>query len=367
MEQIVADRRKYIPRENLRLPPHTRDIEIDYTALSFVAPQKVRFRYKLEGHDSDWQDPQNRRQAFYTDLPPGNYRFHVIASNNDGVWNEAGAEAGFIVLPAFHQTALFRIVCVVAVVGTLGLFYMLRLRRLAAAMQARFEERLEVRERIARNLHDTLLQGIYSASIHFDLANTRLQENSPAKPAVERGLDLLRQVSQEGRKALRSLRSRQTSSEGLEQALSLLPKEFALPENVDFVVATDSQPRVLRPLVRDEAYLIAREAVINAFRHAQASKIEVEVGYASRHLRVTVRDNGCGIDSQLLRTGREGHWGLPGMRERAEKIGGKLSVLSGVDAGTEMELSVPGTLAFQDGSASRFWTWLSRLYPRKRK
>ncbi len=366
VEQIVADRRKYIPRENLRLPPHTRDIEIDYTALSFVAPQKVRFRYKLEGHDSDWQDPQNRRQAFYTDLLPGNYRFHVIASNNDGVWNEAGAEAGFVVLPAFYQTALFRILCIVAVAGTLGLFYILRLRRLAAAMQARFEERLEVRERIARNLHDTLLQGIYSASIHFDLANSGLQEDSPAKPAVERGLVLLRQVSQEGRNALRSLRSRQSSSEGLEHALSLLPKEFALPENIDFVVATDGQPRVLRPLVRDEAYLIAREAVINAFRHAQASKIEVEVGYASRSFRVMVRDNGCGIDSQLLRTGREGHWGLPGMRERAEKIGGRLNVLSGVDAGTEIELSVPGALAFQDGSASRFWTWLPRLYPQKR-
>jgi signal transduction histidine kinase len=184
---------------------------------------------------------------------------------------------------------------------------------------------------------------------------------------VKRGLELLRQVNQEGRNALRSLRSRQASSEGLEQALSLLSKEFAFPENIDFVVTTHGQPRALRSLVRDEAYLIAREAVINAFRHAQASKIEVEVGYGSRRLRVMVRDNGCGIDSQLLRTGREGHWGLPGMRERAEKIGGKLNVLSGVDAGTEMELSVPGMLAFHDGSASRFWTWLPRLYPRKRQ
>jgi len=367
LEQIVADGKTYLPDRSVRLPPRTRDIEIDYTALSLVAPQKVRFRYKLEGHDSDWQDPLNRRQAFYTDLPPGNYRFHVIASNNDGVWNEAGAEVGFVVLPAFYQTALFRIFCVVAAVGILGLLYVLRLRRLAAAMQARFEERLEVRERIARNLHDTLLQGIYSASIHFDLANNRLQEDSPAKPAVERGLDLLRQVSQEGRNALRSLRSRQTSSDGLEQALSLLPKEFALPENIDFLVATEGQPRVLRPLVRDEAYLIAREAVINAFRHAQATKIEVEVDYASRNLRVLVRDNGCGIDSQLLRTGREGHWGLPGMRERAEKIGGKLEVLSGVDAGTEIALSVPGPLAFQDASTSHFWKWLLSLYPERRR
>jgi signal transduction histidine kinase len=147
----------------------------------------------------------------------------------------------------------------------------------------------------------------------------------------------------------------------------LLSKEFALPENIDFVVATDGQPRVLRPLVRDEAYLIAREAVINAIHHAQASKIEVEVCYGSRQLRVMVRDNGCGIDSQLVRTGREGHWGLQGMRERAEKIGGRLNVLSGVDAGTEIELSVPGALAFPDTSGGRFWTWLLGLYPRKRR
>ncbi len=366
VEQIVADRKKYIPRENLRFPSHTRELEIDYTALSLTVPQKVRFRYKLDGHDSDWQDPQNRRQAFYTDLAPGNYRFHVIASNNDGLWNEAGAQVGFSVLPAFYQTALFRVFCIVAAVGTLAVLYLLRLRSLAAAMQARFEERLEVRERIARNLHDTLLQGIYSASIHFDLANNRLPEDSPAKPAMERGLDLLRQVSQEGRNALRSLRSRQTSSDGLEQALSLLPKEFVLPENIEFVVTTDGQPRGLRPLVRDEAYLIAREAVINAFHHSQATKIGVEVDYVSRNLRILVRDNGCGIDSQLLRIGRDGHWGLAGMRERAERIGGRLEVLSGVDAGTEIELSVPGALAYKDASAGQFWKWL-RLYPARRR
>ena len=367
VEQIVADRKKYIPRENLRFPPHTRDLEIDYTALSFVAPQKVRFRYKLEGHDADWQDPQNRRQAFYTDLPPGNYRFHVIASNNDGVWNEAGAEVGFEVLPAFYQTAWFRILSVFAAAGILGLIYVLRLRHLAARMQTRFEERLEERERIARDLHDTLLQGIYSASLHFNLADARLPEDSPAKSAVKRGSELLIQVSQEGRNALRSLRASEATSDGLEHALSRLPKEFSLPPSIDFQVATEGQPRLLRPLVRDEAYLIAREAVINAFRHARATKIEVEVIYASSHLRIMVRDNGCGIDSQLLRIGREGHWGLPGMRERAEKIGGKLNVLSGVDAGTEMVLSVPGALSFQDGSAGWFWTWLPWLYRQKRR
>jgi len=365
VEQIVADRKKYSTRENVHLPVRTKDVEIDYTALSFVVPEKVRFRYKLEGHDSDWQDPQNRRQAFYTDLPPGNYRFHVIASNNDGVWNEAGAEVGFEVLPAFYQMAWFRILCVFAAAGILGLIYVLRLRHLAARMQTRFEERLEERERIARDLHDTLLQGIYSASLHFNLADARLPEDSPAKSAVKRGSELLIQVSQEGRNALRSLRASEATSDGLEHALSRLPKEFSLPPSIDFQVATEGQPRLLRPLVRDEAYLIAREAVLNAFRHARATKIEVEIDYAPSHLRILVRDNGCGMESGLLRVGREGHWGLTGMRERAEKIGAKLEVLSRANAGTEVLLSVVGAVTFQDASTGRSWNWLTRLYPQR--
>ncbi|MGA7080373.1 MAG: two-component regulator propeller domain-containing protein [Terriglobales bacterium] len=364
VEQIIADRKKYLPRARLQLPARTRDVEIDYTALSLMVPEKVRFRYQLEGHDADWQDPQNRRQAFYTDLPPGNYRFHVIASNNDGVWNETGAEVGFEVLPAFYQTAWFRILCVFAAAGILGLIYVLRLRRLAARMQTRFEERLEERERIARDLHDTLLQGIYSAALHFNLADARLPEDSPAKTAVKRGSELLRQVSQEGRNALRSLRSSEATSDSLEHALSRLPKEFSLPSGIDFQVATEGQPRLLRPLIRDEAYLIAREAIINAFRHARATKIEVEIDYAPRQLCILVRDNGCGIDTDVLRTGREGHWGLPGMRERAEKIGAKLELLSRTNAGTEVELSVVGAVAFQDASTGQSWNWLTRLYPR---
>ncbi len=365
VEQLVADRKSYSPAADLRFPPHTRDLQIDYTALSLVAPQKVRFRYKLEGHDSDWQDPQNRRQAFYTDLPPGNYRFRVIASNNDGVWNEAGAEVGFEVLPAFYQTAWFRILSVFAAASILGLIYVLRLRHLAARMQARFEERLEERERIARDLHDTLLQGIYSASLHFNLADARLPEDSPAKTAVKRGSELLGQVSQEGRNALRSLRSSEATSDGLEHALSRLPKEFSLSAGLEFEVATEGQPRLLRPLIRDEAYLIAREAVLNAFRHARATKIEVEIDYAPGHLRILVRDNGCGMESGLLRVGREGHWGLTGMRERAEKIGAKLEVLSRTNAGTEVQLSVVGAVAFQDASTGQSWNWLTRLYPQR--
>jgi signal transduction histidine kinase/streptogramin lyase len=365
VEQIIADRKKYAAGEKLQLPARTRDIEIDYTALSLVVPEKVKFRYKLMGHDADWQEPENRRRAFYSDLPPGNYQFHVIACNNDGVWNEQGATARFTVLPAFFQTAWFRALSLLAGAGVLWLLYALRVRRLAMSIQARFDERLEERERIARDLHDTLLQGIFSASIHFDVANNHLPADSRAKPSVQRGLELLTQVSKEGRNTLLALRTPASSQSDLEEALSRLRGEFALPANVDFRVVTEGEPRALRPLIRDEVYLIAREAVINAFRHSKASAIEVEVDYVSRNLRVSVRDNGCGIDEKLLQSGREGHWGLANMRERAERTGGRLKVSSRTNAGTVVRLSIPGKLAFEPTSSNPFWGWLTRLYPWK--
>lgn len=366
VEQIIADRKKYAPGDQLQLPVRARDVEIDYTALSLVVPEKVRFRYKLEGHDTEWQDPQNRRQAFYSDLPPGDYQFRVMASNNDGIWNETGATAGFTIPPAFFQTTWFRLSCVLAAIGILWLLYALRLRRMAASIQTRFAERVAERERIARDLHDTLLQGIFSASIHFDVANNRLPADSPAKSAVQRGIELLKQVSEEGRNALRALRAPQPSDDGLEEALSRLHQEFALPESIDFRVVTQGEPSELRPLIRDEVYLIAREAVFNAFRHSRANRIEVELDYAARNLHVLVRDDGCGIDPQVLETGREGHWGLANMRQRAEKIGAKFEVLSRIDAGTEIQLWIPGKLAFDGSSHQGIWTRLSGLYsPRK--
>ncbi len=223
---------------------------------------------------------------------------------------------------------------------------------------------MEERERIARDLHDTLLQGIFSASIHFDVANNRLPVDSPAKSAMQRGIELLKQVSQEGRNALLALRSHQSTEDNLEEALSRLRKEFALPENVDFRVVAQGDPRALRPLIRDEVYLIAREAVLNAFRHSHAKSILVEIDYLSRNLRVLVRDNGCGIDAHVLKTGREGHWGLAGMRERAERIGAKFQVLSRINAGTEIQLGIPGKLGFEGVSPGWFASLSSRFFSR---
>jgi signal transduction histidine kinase len=168
VEELFADQKRYAADGLLRLPAMTRDLEIDYTAPAFAVPQKVRFRYRLDGRDVVWQDPGTRRQAFYSDLRPGRYRFQVIASNEDGVWNETGASLDFSVAPAWYQTTWFRLACVLLAVLIIWSVYRLRMRQVARALGARFDERLAERTRIARDLHDTLLQTIQGSKLVVD-------------------------------------------------------------------------------------------------------------------------------------------------------------------------------------------------------
>jgi signal transduction histidine kinase len=350
--EIIADRNIYEPGSGPRLPALTRDLEITDTALSFTLPKKVRFRYKLEGMDNDWQGAGPPRQAFYTNLRPGHSRFHVIACNNDGVWNEAGAALEFNILAAFYQTNWFLIFCVAAAGCLAWTGFQWRVRQMAARLDLQFRERVSERTRVAQDLHDTLLQGFLSASMQLQVAATHLPDDWPAKTMVGEVLDLMRSAIEDGRNALRGLRSWQETCD-LTQAFSRISQELAIQRQANYGVIVEGQPRSLHPVVRDEVYRIAREAVVNAFRHSQASGIELELKYATDQLQILVRDDGCGIDPQVLHAGREGHWGLPGMRERAERIGAKLKVLSRPAGGTEMELSVPGDVAFRLYSPSR--------------
>jgi signal transduction histidine kinase len=184
--------------------------------------------------------------------------------------------------------------------------------------------------------------------------------SSPAKRLLGRILQLMGQVIGEGREALKGLRTPQTSSLNLEQAFSEIKQEMAIPDEIDFRVIVDGRPKPLHPVLRDEIYRIGREALVNSFRHSHAKTIEVELEYGVRLLRILVRDNGCGIDPQVLQTGREGHWGLPGMRERAERIGARLHVWSSATAGTEVILSIPSNLAFQLHPTDRRGGWFTK-------
>jgi signal transduction histidine kinase len=364
IERIVADQKSYSVRGQLELPPLTRDLEIDYTALSLVIPQKVHFRYKLEGHDQDWQGPVTRRQTFYNDLPPGKYTFRVIACNNDGVWNEEGAMVEFTIMPAFYQTSWFVLLCATAITLLIFAAYRWRVRWIAAQLDRHFEERLAERTRIAQDLHDTLLQGVLSASMQLYVANDQLSEDAPAKPLVTRVLELMGHAVNEGRNTLRGLRSYDEGTQELDQAYLGVSQEFAFDQPADFRVIVEGQSRALHPMIRDEVYRIGREAIVNAFRHSRAKNIEVEIHYTARGLRILVRDNGCGINQQVLLSGRDGHFGLPGMRERTERIGAQLKVLSRPDAGTEVEFFIPGKVAYLTLSLGTR-QWFSKLYAKK--
>ncbi len=353
VEQIVADRKLYATDAALKLPPLTRDLQIDYTALSLVAPEKVRFRYRLEGYDRDWQDVGNRRQAFYNDLPPRNYRFRVIAANNSGVWNEAGAAFDFSVAPAYYQTPWFQAFSVAAFLALLGGIYLLRVKEVEHRLNIRMEERVNERTRIARDLHDTLLQSFQGVLLKFHAATFMLPDRAgEAKTMLETVIEQARKAIAEGRDAVQGLRASGVVTSDLAGVIGALGQELAADESApEFRIQVEGAPRDLVPIVRDEAYRIACEAVRNAFRHAQAGQIEVEIRYDPRRLRLRVRDDGRGMDPKVLSGGgRDGHHGLPGMHERAKLVGGKLAVWSELDSGTEAELTIPASVAYAKGT-----------------
>ena len=361
IEEVIADRRNYETSANLRLPPLVRDLQLNYTASSLVAPEKNQFRYKLEGHDRGWQNVGTRRQAFFSDLAPGNYRFRVVASNNSGLWNEEGAALDFSIAPAYWQTTWFRALCVTAILLVLWALYHLRLRQIAQAFNARLEERVAERTRIARDLHDTLLQSFQGLLLRFQTVHELLpQRPVDAKETLATAIDRTAQAITEGREAVQGLRASAVETNDLAMAITSLGEELAAEAGADTStgrVQVEGTARALHPIVRDEIFRIAGEALRNAFRHAGAKQIEVELRYDERQLRLRVRDDGKGIDLKFLSAeGRPGHFGLPGMRERAELIGGKLTVWSAPGSGTEIEFSVAAAWAYAEYAAPR-GTW----------
>jgi signal transduction histidine kinase/ligand-binding sensor domain-containing protein len=354
IEQIIADQKIYWQNlagaavSNLRLPARIRDLQIDYTALSLVAPEKVHFKYMLEGQDQDWKEVVNDRQAQYTNLPPRQYRFRVIASNNSGVWNEQGDVFDFSIAPAFYQTNWFRGVCVAAVLALLWAAYQFRVRKLHHEFDVTLEARVGERTRIARDLHDTLLQSFHGILLHLQILSNELPGGTP-KERLESVIDQAEQAIVEGRDAVKGLRTSTVERNDLALAIRTLGEELAASNSrrPDFTVQVEGAPRNLHPILRDEVYRIVGEAMRNAFRHAAAQRIEVEIRYDEQQLRLRVRDNGKGIAAELISDdGREGHFGLRGMRERAKLIGGKLTVWSELDSGTEVELSIPAARAY---------------------
>jgi signal transduction histidine kinase len=213
-----------------------------------------------------------------------------------------------------------------AFVALLVALYQLRRWQVARQFNIRLDERIGERTRVARELHDTLLQTFLSASMQLQVAADYVTEDSPAKPLLGRILEITGEGIDECRSTIEGLRSPDIRELDLEQAFSRIPHEFDPRKEVGFHIIVQGRLQPLRPAIRDEVYRIGREALINAFRHSRATTVEIEIEFAARHLRLVVCDNGCGIDSQVVQSGRAGHWGLAGMRERAERIGGRINI-----------------------------------------
>lgn len=358
IRSVTADEKSYSAFSEASLPPLTRNLRIDYTALSLTIPQRVRFRYRLEGWEQDWQEVGSRRQAFYERLPPGDYRFHVIACNNDGVWNETGATLGFTVAPAWYQTTLFRSCWILAFVLFLWAFHNWRLRQVARQFAIRLEERVGERTRIARELHDTLLQNLHGVMFEFQAAKNLLHRDPRrAEQTIESAIAGTEEAITESQLAIEELRSPEVSEGDFTLLLSKLGKELTRQNSHSsptFRLIVEGSSRGLSPVIQDDVYSIAREAIRNACHHAQATEVEGEIRYGPNDFRLRIRDNGKGISKDVLEAGKRlGHWGLPGIQERARRMGAKLDLWSETGAGTEIELTIPATIAYKKTPAGK--------------
>jgi signal transduction histidine kinase/streptogramin lyase len=347
--------------KSLTLQPEQSIFSFEFSALSYENPERNRYRYRLEGLENNWNEKDSyHRTVIYTTLPAGAYTFRVQGSNDRGLWNELGASVRVLVLPPWWKTWWFGSGCVLISLLLVWYAHRFRLSQIARQLNLRFEERLAERTRIAQELHDTLLQGIAGASMHLHVAAEHVPGGSPLTEPLRRALDTLGSVVREGRNAVQGLRLQHRDDTELDEAFSNMGLDLATRDQPEYRVAVEGHPMPLHPVVRDEVYRIGREAVVNAFRHSAATEIRVEIRYSRDCLCLLIRDDGCGIDPRILNSGRPGHWGLLGMRERAERIEAQFVVKSGAARGTEIRLTVPGRTAFSSGSDNGRTRWFRR-------
>jgi signal transduction histidine kinase/ligand-binding sensor domain-containing protein len=363
---INADGKVYRSLQNLVLPVLTSNLQIAYTALSLSIPERVHFKYKLDGVDKDWQDAETRREAFYTKMGPGHYIFHVIACNNDGIWNDVGASFPFSITPAYYQTVWFKLASVLLALVAVWMLFRLRLRQATEAVRGRLAAQVAERERIARELHDTFLQGLYAVLLRFQTIADQVTENPPVQRMMADALNRADAVLVQGRESLRDLRGDSSSMTTVAEELECFAQGCKIDSEARFNLVNAGETHAFHPVIRDEIIQIGKEAILNAFRHSEASDIHVELCYERTFFSLTVRDDGRGIDPSILAAGgRTGHWGMLGMRERCRKIGAQFSISSPVPGGTEVKLRIPSTLAY--ASAAHFGFWNKWLIQRQRK
>ena len=361
IKSLVSGDRIYPPAMPIQLPKGASNLQIDYTAPSLSVPSRVRFRYQLEGVDEGWVDPHTRRQAFYTGLKPGSYRFRLMAANDDGVWNRRGASLEFEIPPTFFQSWPFYLLCAALALALLWLGYSLRLRAVATRIRARMNERLDERERIARELHDTLLQSVQGLIMRFSNIAQDISALQPAHRDMLEALDSADAVATEGRERVHALR-RWSGARSLPDVITRTAERLLLPDKIEIRVSVEGPQRDIYPAIADELLRITDEALFNVSRHAKARRVSITVAYGADGLVLRIVDDGIGIAPvAIAQTGDTGHFGLIGMRERAAKIGGRLAITAGLAGGTQVEVTVAADIAYADRSRPIWLTWRRRL------
>ena len=333
--------------------------------IALTNPESVHFRYRLDGVDLAWVNADARRVAFYNNLKPGTYTFTVSASSGAGQWRNAPALV-LEQLPYFYQTTWFLLLMATAAISIGVFIYRLRVQQAVDRIQAAFEERMEERARIAQELHDTVMQAIAGSTMLVENAAEKVPDSLPlVKGTLLRAADRLDFALAESRAALKGLRDTTRSETDLAKQLAAVAANAA-EQKITFKLAIVGEARELRPTVRYEVFRIGSEAVANAFQHSGGTSIGVELGYVDG-LRVSVQDNGKGIPADILQRGKDDHFGLRGIRERADRIGAKLAVRSRLGEGTEVEIIVPEDIAFDTapGAPSLLVRCLSRLRQRQ--
>ncbi|MFG6414933.1 two-component regulator propeller domain-containing protein [Roseateles sp. DC23W] len=327
------------------LPAGTTTVRVAFTALSLTMPGRVQFRHRLAGADGTWSAASPQRSTLLSDLRPGTYRFEVSACNNDGLWSAQTAELTLIIPATLTQSLEFRLAMAALAALLLYGLYLMRLRQIVARVRERGEERSRERERIARDMHDTLLQSVQGLILRLQSVADGLQSDPPAQQAINQALDRAEAVLVEGRDRLQGLRHTDTSD--LEREVSRLIAELPFAQTTQVSVASQGQRRTLQPPVFDEILCIVSEALFNAARHAGAREVVVQVDYGRRWLEVEVRDDGVGVSPEkAAQAGRNGHYGMLGMRERAERIGGQFRISGHSGGGTRVSLRIKAAVAY---------------------
>jgi signal transduction histidine kinase len=364
--------KKTINNTNAITLAHDQSIfSIGFSALSYLNPATNRYRYMLEGLDRNWNEVgSDQRFASYSTLPAGTYTFRVEGATSRGPWNEPGVQLRIEILPPWWETLFFRVSfgVVALLVGLAAYNY--RLHQIARAMGARFDERLAERTRIARELHDTLLQGFHGLMFEFQAARNMLPRRpEEAMEVLDSAIVGTEQAIAQSRDAIQDIRSEPEIQSDLAQLLTATGQELASSQDGSydapvFCVIVEGERQTLSPNLQCEVYRIAREVLRNAFQHAHAHRIEAEIRYDEHRLRLRIRDDGRGIDPKVQQEGRRpGHWGLPGMGERAQRIGAQLDFWSEAGAGTEVQLTVPAAVAYEKSPESNMF----RLFQKARK